>query len=90
MYFYINNLLRVINDQRYKPTIAQLKAIKSILEQFEKEHCSDRTSKGKLLIKDEYIKTELNYNSVFVISISHLGFSLSISILQPSRLATIV
>ena len=59
MYFYINNLLRVINDQRYKPTIAQLKAIKSILEQFEKEHCSDRTAKGKLLIKDEYIKNRI-------------------------------
>ncbi len=30
--------------------------IRGCLELFEREHCSDRTSKGKKLIKEEYIK----------------------------------
>lgn len=30
--------------------------IRDILEQFEKEHCSDRGKKGNLLIKDTYLK----------------------------------
>lgn len=30
--------------------------IRDILEQFEKEHCSDRSKKGNLLIKDTYLR----------------------------------
>ena len=30
--------------------------IRKILEQFEREHCSDRGKKGNLLIKDEYVR----------------------------------
>lgn len=30
--------------------------IRDILEQFEKEHCSDRGKRGNLLIKDSYLK----------------------------------
>lgn len=30
--------------------------IRDILEQFEKEHCSDRGKKGNLLIKDTYLR----------------------------------
>ena len=30
--------------------------IRDVLEQFEKEHCSDRSKKGNLLIKDSYLK----------------------------------
>ena len=33
-----------------------LRYIDDILCCFEREHCSDRTKKGKLLIKDEYLK----------------------------------
>jgi len=54
MYIYINNLLKNINNQRELPNRQQLLAIDSILRQFEREHCSDRNSKGKLLIKEEY------------------------------------
>jgi hypothetical protein len=32
-----------------------LRRINDILKQFEKEHCSDTTSKGKRLIKSEYL-----------------------------------
>lgn len=30
--------------------------IRDVLEQFEREHCSDRGKKGNLLIKDSYLK----------------------------------
>ena len=30
--------------------------IRDILEQFEREHCSDRSKKGNLLIKDSYLR----------------------------------
>lgn len=36
--------------------IDNLRRIRDILECFEKEHCSDRGKKGKLLIKDDYLK----------------------------------
>jgi hypothetical protein len=56
MYIYINNLLKTINTQGYNPTKRQLLAVRAILEQFEREHCSDRTSKGKPLIRTKYIE----------------------------------
>lgn len=56
MFLYINNLLKNINSQRVKPTRNQLLAVRAILEQFEREHCSDRTKKGKQLIKTKYIE----------------------------------
>lgn len=36
--------------------IDNLRRIRDILEQFEREHCADRSTKGKLLIKREYIE----------------------------------
>ena len=36
--------------------ITNLRNINELLEQFEREHCSDRNKKGKLLIKEEYTK----------------------------------
>lgn len=36
--------------------IQSLKKIRDILIQFEQEHCSDTTSKGQPLIKEQYIK----------------------------------
>lgn len=59
MYLYLNNILRAINNQRQMPSKLQLLIIQSILKQFEREHCSDRTSKGKVLIKEEYVKRRL-------------------------------
>ena len=39
--------------------------IKDLLEQFEREHCADRTKKGKPLIKQEYITAqELGFRKV--------------------------
>ena len=36
--------------------ISNLKRIHDCLYLFEREHCSDRNKKGKLLIKDDYLK----------------------------------
>ena len=55
MYVYINNILKAINDQRFKPTREQLLQIRDVLTQFEREHDRDENSQGKLLIKKRYI-----------------------------------
>lgn len=36
--------------------IENLRKIRYLLEYFEREHCNDRGKKGKLLIKEEYLK----------------------------------
>lgn len=36
--------------------ISNLRYINDVLCQFEREHCSDMSKKGKLLIKDDYLK----------------------------------
>lgn len=35
---------------------SNIRNIDNLLSQFEREHCSDKTSKGKLLIKEEYTR----------------------------------
>jgi hypothetical protein len=55
-YIFINNILKDINTQRYMPTKEQLKQIDYILRQFENEHDSEISTRGKMLIKDEYRK----------------------------------
>lgn len=56
IYDYINGILKQINTQGYKPTKEELIAIRDVLLSFEREHCSDRNSKGKILIKSKYIE----------------------------------
>lgn len=56
IYDYINEILKQINTQGYKPTKEELIAIRDVLLSFEREHCSDRNSKGKILIKNKYIE----------------------------------
>jgi hypothetical protein len=53
-YIYINRILKEINTQRYMPTKEQLQLINYILEEFEKEHDGEISTRGKLLIKEEY------------------------------------
>lgn len=40
--------------------LKNLRRIDDLLTYFEREHCSDRTKQGKLLIKDDYLKRVLN------------------------------
>lgn len=56
IYDYINGILKQINTQGYQPTKEELIAIRDVLLSFEREHCSDRNSKGKILIKSKYIE----------------------------------
>ena len=52
-------MLYNINSQREMPSKQQLLAIRGVLEQFEREHCSDRSRKGNLIIKPEYIERRI-------------------------------
>lgn len=53
-YKHINDIFRIVNDQRYEPTKEQRETIEYILTTFETKHEKDKNSKGKLLIKREY------------------------------------
>lgn len=53
-YKHINDIFRIVNDQRYEPTQEQRETIEYILTTFETKHEKDKNSKGKLLIKREY------------------------------------
>jgi len=56
LYNYINNVLKQINEQYHEPLLRQILAIRYMLELFEEKYKEERTSKGKILIKNEYIK----------------------------------
>ena len=51
-YIAINKILKIINERREK----QLEIISKILSMFEEEHKEDKTSKGKRLIKHQYLE----------------------------------
>lgn len=53
-YKHINEIFRIVNDQRYEPTREQRETLEYILTTFETKHEKDKNSKGKLLIKREY------------------------------------
>ena len=55
-YIAINKILKIINEQRDKPTTEQLEIISKILSMFEEEHKHDKTSKNKILIKHQYLE----------------------------------
>lgn len=55
MYNYINQILKAINEQEFKPTREQLLQIRDVLLSFEREHDHDVNSQGKLLIKRRYV-----------------------------------
>lgn len=55
MFLYLTSEMIDMNIRGYLD-IENLKRINNLLKQFENEHCSDRSKKGKLLIKEEYMK----------------------------------
>lgn len=58
-YKHINDVFRLINDQKYEPTQEQRETLEYILQEFETKHKDDRTSRGKRLIKIEYLDRHL-------------------------------
>ena len=55
-YIAINEIFRYINNQRKEPTTEQREIIEYLLREFEDKHRLDKTSKNKLLIKEDYLK----------------------------------
>ncbi len=55
MFCYITSEMIDMNVKGYLD-IENLRNIDEVLRQFEREHCGDRTKKGKVLIKEEYTR----------------------------------
>ena len=55
MFCYITSEMIDQNIKGYLD-IENIRNINDVLVQFEREHCSDRTRKGKILIKEEYLR----------------------------------
>ena len=51
----INKIFYYINQQQYEPTLEQREIIEYLLQEFEKVHKWDKSSKGKLLIQKKYL-----------------------------------
>lgn len=62
---YDDEIFRLITSEMIKENeqgridIENLRRIRDLLLYFEKEHCSDKTKKGKHLIKESYIKDRI-------------------------------
>lgn len=54
-YIALNKMFTFINQQRHEPTEEQRAIIEFLLCEFEKEHRWDKGSKGKLLIRRQYL-----------------------------------
>lgn len=65
LYVELNMVLKEINNQHYRPTERQLLAIDYMLSMFENQHEYDKTSKGKILIKKQYIEGRRNNGRIF-------------------------
>lgn len=55
MFCYITSEMIDENIKRYLDP-ENIRKIHEVLEQFEREHCADRTKKGKMLIKQEFVR----------------------------------
>lgn len=56
VYAALNKMFKFINQQEHEPTEEQRMIIEYLLQSFEAEHKGEKTSKGKLLIKREYLQ----------------------------------
>ena len=55
-YELLNMIFKIVNNQYCEPNKDQREAIEFILQDFEYHHMKDTNSKGKRLIKPEYLK----------------------------------
>ena len=55
-YEMINKLFKIINTQLHEPNMEQREIIEYLLLEFEDKHRNDLNSKGKILIKDKYLR----------------------------------
>ena len=54
----LNKIFKFINQQRHEPTTEQREIIEYLLREFEYKHRWDKSSKGKLLIKQKYLERD--------------------------------
>lgn len=54
-YLFLNKMFEIINSQLHEPDLEQRETIEYILRDFELKHKEDLNSKGKLLIKREWL-----------------------------------
>jgi hypothetical protein len=52
----INKIFKIINTQLHEPDLGQRNIIEYLLLEFEEKHKEDLNSKGKILIKDKYLR----------------------------------
>ena len=52
----INKIFKIVNTQLHEPDLEQRNIIEYLLLEFEEKHRNDLNSKGKILIKDNYLK----------------------------------
>lgn len=57
-YIAINKMFELINKQKAEPTMEQRQILEYLLKRFEYDHRDDKNSKGKSLIKYEYLKRQ--------------------------------
>lgn len=57
-YIALNQIFKLINNQKQAPTLEQYQIINIMLSLYEEKHINIRNSKGKLLIKEKYLKRE--------------------------------
>lgn len=55
-YLALNEMFRMVNNQKCEPTKEQRQIIEYLLKEFEKNHAEDHNAQNKLLIKEEYKK----------------------------------
>lgn len=57
--FYLITSELIDENIKRQLTLDSLRRIRTLLEYFEKEHCSTRTKKGNLLIKENYVRDRI-------------------------------
>jgi hypothetical protein len=55
-YDLLNQIFMIINKQQHEPDINQREAVEFILRDFEYHNLDELNSKGKILIKDKYLR----------------------------------
>lgn len=56
LYYMLNKMFEIINKQRHAPTQEQREIVEYLLNEFYQLHKNDKTSKGKTLIKHDFIQ----------------------------------
>lgn len=61
-YARLNEIFKVVNEQRHEPTPEQRAMVEYILQVFESVHKWDKGKKGKILVQRKYLKRGFDVN----------------------------